>query len=146
MSSKYSTWFWALFSLSVFLRCVFFTGLDLYVGAPISAIQWVVTAIVGLGSLCVCYRSFGKLFGWKGASQQLDRTTKLSKLLTWLGALFFLSVFLRCAYVLGLKWYAGESISGAPSILVPIGLAALYMSYLYLKGFLRDRARAVQPR
>ncbi|MEH6418623.1 hypothetical protein [Pseudomonas sp. CGJS7] len=146
MSSKLGTWIWALLSLSLFLRCVFFTGLELYAGVPISAEQWAVMVIAGLGSLYFGYISFAGMLAGKDGSCQRGQTARPSKFLTWIGALFFLSIFLRCTFVLGSKLYAGESISGAPLVVVPIGLVALYICYMYFKRiFSRGHTRRSEP-
>ncbi|MGO1002168.1 hypothetical protein [Lysobacter sp. CA196] len=62
MYKKISRWFYALFTLSIFARCVFYVGIKLYLGEPISGTDAAVAGGIGAVSLYLSYMFFSKIF------------------------------------------------------------------------------------
>jgi hypothetical protein len=73
MRGKVSTWISALFSLSVFVRCVFYFGLKLYSGEQIPGVDMAVVIVIGLGSLYFTCAFFKTIFS-RGESRSSQKS------------------------------------------------------------------------
>lgn len=62
MYKKISRWFYALFTLSIFVRCVFYVAIKLYLGEPISGMDVATAGGIGAVSLYLSYMFFRKIF------------------------------------------------------------------------------------
>lgn len=56
-----------------------------------------------------------------------------SKFMRWVGALIFLSIFLRSVFYMGYKFYVTRELELFDWVALPIGLVSLYLSYMYFK-------------
>ena len=56
-----------------------------------------------------------------------------SQFMRWVGALIFLSIFLRAVFYVGYKAYVTHGLEPFDWVAIPIGLIALYLSYMYFK-------------
>jgi len=56
-----------------------------------------------------------------------------SKFRKWIGAIFFLLIFARVAFYTGHKAYLGYKLDPFDLVLIPIGVVALFLSYMYFK-------------
>ena len=56
-----------------------------------------------------------------------------SKFMRWVGALIFLSIFLRAVFYMGHKIYVTHGLEPFDWVAAPTGLVALYISYMYSK-------------
>lgn len=64
-----------------------------------------------------------------------------SKFMRWVGALVCLSIFLRSVFYIGLKIYVTHGLEPFDWVLVPIGLVALYLSYMFFKKIFQRESR-----
>lgn len=63
-----------------------------------------------------------------------------SKFVRWVGALICLSIFLRAAFYVGYKFHVTGGLDSYDWVAVPIGLVALYLSYMFFKKIFPRRA------
>lgn len=57
-----------------------------------------------------------------------------TKFMSWFGALFFLSVAVRCFFYLGLKLHTlGVATTMDWVVILPMGLVSSYLSYMFFK-------------
>jgi|GEM_PF-5586492 hypothetical protein len=64
-----------------------------------------------------------------------------SKFMRWVGALVCLSIFLRAVFYIGSKIYVTGGLEPFDWVAVPIGLVALYLSYMFFKKIFRKRGQ-----
>lgn len=57
----------------------------------------------------------------------------MRRLKDWIGALICVAIALRAVFFLGAKAYFGVSYDAFDWVLVPIGLVAGYIGYMYLR-------------
>lgn len=64
-----------------------------------------------------------------------------SKFMRWVGALVCLSIFLRAVFYIGSKIYLTRSLEPFDWVAVPIGLVALYLSYMFFKKIFQRESK-----
>ena len=59
----------------------------------------------------------------------------------WIGALVFLSIFLRAMFYIGQEIYVVHELEPFDWVAVPIGLVALYLSFMYFKRIFQPESK-----